>query len=142
MSDRFVPDASVILKWVLPAENEPHATAARALRDCYVRGDCDLLLPALWLFEVGNILLLKFPERARVLLDLLCALEIPVYPGDAAWRKQIVQIATTYGVTFYDASYHATALATQSVLVTADARYLKRAEAAGAACFLADWPAP
>jgi predicted nucleic acid-binding protein len=49
---------------------------------------------------------------------------------------------TTHGVTFYDASYHATALATQSVLVSADARYLRRAEGAGATCFLGDWAAP
>jgi predicted nucleic acid-binding protein len=142
MAERFVPDASVILKWVLPPEKEPHADTARALRDCYVRGDCDLMVPSLWLFEVGNILSLKFPAHAGAMLDAIHALDMSVFEGDASWRSTILRLVATYGVTFYDASYHATALATQSVLVSADARYLRHAEDAGATCFLGDWAAP
>ena len=100
------------------------------------------MVPSLWLFEVGNILSLKFPAHAGAMLDAIHALEMPVFDGDAPWRSTILRLAATYGVTFYDASYHATALATQSVLVSADARYLRRAKDAGATCFLGDWAAP
>lgn len=138
----FVPDASVILKWVLPEENEPHASKARTLRDSYISGECALVLPALWLFEVGNIITRKFPDHAQAILDALCALDIPIRQDDAAWRMQTIQLATRYAVTFHDASYHATAIATNGVLVSADAQYLRCAQAAGHSCFIGEWVQP
>ena len=66
-----VPDASVILKWVLPSRNEPFAGAAQALRDAFVAGDLELVVPTLWLFEVGNTLTRKYPQQADELLGTL-----------------------------------------------------------------------
>jgi len=136
---RFVPDASVILKWVLPRDNEPHTDRARALRDTFVRGECDLCVPSLWLFEVGNILALKYPAHAAAILDSLCALELTVQAIDGRCRALAMELATTCGVTFYDASYHAVAMQTGSVLLTADVRYVRRVESAGAIGLLSDW---
>ena len=42
-----VPDASVILKWVLPSANEPDAERAIALRDAIAAGEIRALAPDL-----------------------------------------------------------------------------------------------
>ncbi len=44
-----VPDASVILKWVLPSDDEPDADKALVLRDAILEEDVRALVPALWL---------------------------------------------------------------------------------------------
>ena len=50
------PDASVLLKWVLPGNDEQDTDAALALRDGAVAGTLDLVVPQLWIHEVGNAL--------------------------------------------------------------------------------------
>ena len=49
MSAVIVPDASVILKWVLPAGEEPFAGEAHHLLEQFVAGDQMLVVPSLWL---------------------------------------------------------------------------------------------
>ena len=44
-----------------------------------------------------------------------------------------------YGVTFYDAAYHAHAIVERGVFVTADERYVERASEAGAVTRLSEW---
>ena len=46
---------------------------------------------------------------------------------------------TAYGVTFYDAAYHAVALGLGGVFVTADERYVRRASGAGGVSSLRLW---
>ena len=48
-----VPDASVILKWVLPPADEAVGRAL-ALRDAIGNDDVQALVPELWLYEIGN----------------------------------------------------------------------------------------
>ncbi len=66
----FVPDASVILKWTLPPENEPFADQALALRESLISGMATPAVPSLWYFEVGNTLARKYPETAAEQLRL------------------------------------------------------------------------
>lgn len=134
-----VPDASVILKWVLPPEREAHSDRARDIRNAYLQGDLDILVPALWLFEVGNILTIKFSQHAVTQLRLLSELEMDVVGIDAAWRERCLGLVKNFGVTFYDAAYHATALVSGGLLVSADGRYLRKAGVAGNARHLGDW---
>ena len=42
------PDASVILKWVLPSAGESDVGSALALRDAIVAGEVRALAPELW----------------------------------------------------------------------------------------------
>ena len=49
-----VPDASVILKWVLPSDGEPDADKALVLRNAILEEDVRALVPTLWIYEVGN----------------------------------------------------------------------------------------
>ena len=65
------PDASVLLKWVLPGDDEQDTGAALALRDEAAAGTLDLVVPQLWIYEVGNTLARRFPEDADELLASL-----------------------------------------------------------------------
>lgn len=122
----YVPDASVILKWVLPSRNEPFAEAAQALRDAFVAGDLELAVPTLWLFEVGNTLTRKYPQQADELLGTLESLQIPEAQPTPEWRSIAVRLAVQHQATFYDAAYHALAILRNGGFVTADEKYFDR----------------
>lgn len=47
-----------------------------------------------------------------------------------------------YGVSFYDAAYHALAILNEGTFVTADIRYVKRVESPASVMALGDWRAP
>ena len=134
-----VPDASVILKWVLPSEDEPDLERAIALREAIMAGDVHARVPTLWLYEVGNTLTRRFPERAERALDLLLRFDLVSAPRTPRWLRLVLELTERYGVTFYDASYHAHAIASRGLFITADERYVARAETAGAIARLADW---
>lgn len=134
-----VPDASVILKWVLPPEREEYTPQARSIRDAYVKGTHDICVPALWLFEVGNILSLKFSQQAENQLAQLCDLDLPIVDSNSHWRRTTLDLVREFDVTFYDAAYHAAALVSDGVLVSADKRYLRKIERVGHARYLGDW---
>lgn len=134
-----VPDASVILKWVLPAEEEPYADAAEAIRDAFVAGDLDLLVPSLWLFEVGNTLARKYAMQAEALLETLASLQIPEAGMTGEWRGITLGLAVRHQTTFYDASYHALAMTRNGVFVTADEKYLERVKPEPHARHLREW---
>ena len=58
MAPKIVADSSVLIKW-LKSRNEDLLTEARALLDEIERQPLEVHVPALLLYEVGNILLLK-----------------------------------------------------------------------------------
>ncbi|MHB8744350.1 MAG: type II toxin-antitoxin system VapC family toxin [Sulfuricaulis sp.] len=134
-----VPDASVILKWVLPSAEEPDAEAALRLRDTVAAGKLALRAPGLWLYEVGNILTRNFPVQALALLEALIGFGIPEGDTGEQWRKRTVALVQDYRVTFYDAAYHALALVEHGVFITADRKYFAKAKGAGAIALLAEF---
>ena len=136
-----VPDASVLLKWVLPGDDERDMDAAMALREEAVAGAVELVVPQLWIYEVGNTLARRFPEHADQLLASLVDFRLTEARLDSTWRAQAVSLAVTYDVSFYDAAYHATALFRGGVFVTADERYVRRASQAGGVASLRRWSA-
>ena len=133
------PDASVLLKWVLPDDDEQDTGAALALRDEATAGILDLVVPQLWIYEVGNTLARRFPEDAGELLVSLAEFGLTEAKLDARWRACAVSLSVRYGVTFYDAAYHAVALGLRGVFVTADERYVRRASEAGGISSLRRW---
>jgi len=104
------PDASVLLKWVLPGDDEQDTDAALALRDEAVAGILDLVVPQLWIYEVGNTLARRFPDDAEALLASLADFGLAEARLDPNWRRRAVSLSVTYEVAFYDAAYHAVAL--------------------------------
>ena len=136
-----VPDASVILKWVLPCEDEPDLWQALALRDSIADGHVRAVVPSLWLYEVGNTLARRQPERAEGSLGALSRFDLEDAPQSTRWLECALDLTQRYGVTFYDASYHAHAIVGRDVFVTADERYIGRAGRAGCVMPLSEWNA-
>lgn len=134
-----VPDASVLLKWVLPEEGEPWVSEALRLRDDFETGRADLLVPSLWYHEAGNVLALHYAESAADRLAVLVGLRLSVAEPNEIWRVKTLDLTKTHGVTFYDASYHALAILHNGVFVTSDEKYLRKASAAGYILHLKDW---
>ena len=135
------PDASVLLKWVLPGDDEEDGDAALSLRDEAVAGVVELVVPQLWFYEVGNTLARRFPRQAGELLASLADFGLTEARLDVRWRTQALSLAVTYDVAFYDAAYHAVALVHRGVFVTADERYVARAAPAGGVTTLRQWRA-
>ena len=134
-----VPDASVILKWVLPPATEHDARHALALRDAIATGSVRALVPTLWIYEVGNLLARERPGEASRSLDVLMRFGLTDAPRSPAWLGCVLTLTKRYGVTFYDAAYHAHAIVERGVLVTADERYVDRARTAGFVVRLSEW---
>jgi len=134
----YVPDASVILKWVFNAAKEADSDAALMLLNSWVNGKCDLVLPSLWLYEVGNIIGRNMPDKAAQFMKMLIEYRIEEAPITPLIAQRTLSIMSDCGVTFYDAVYHVIALELTGTLVTADAAYMKKAGKLGNAVLLAD----
>jgi predicted nucleic acid-binding protein len=137
-SPLLVPDASVLLKWVLLSADEDDVARAFEIRAAWLDGRCQLVVPSLWVFEVGNVLALKQPRNASRLLAALVACRFD--EADAARiTGRACALCAKHGVTFYDAAYHATAIEHGGTLVTADGRYADRTSSSGSVVRLRDW---
>jgi predicted nucleic acid-binding protein len=135
-----VPDASLILKWVVPSDNEPYVEQALALREAFIRDEISLQVPSLWYFEEGNTLARKFPEVASFQLRHLCDFGMTEVMMNAPWQATILTLVQNYAVTFYDASYHAPAILQEGTFVTADEKYLNRVSGSSHIRHLHSWP--
>ena len=134
-----VPDASVILKWVLPPADEFDVDQAIRLRDAIVHGQARAVVPGLWIYELGNTLARRAPESAEAMLGTLMRFDFDIGAESRNWMGQVLDLTRRYGVTFYDAAYHALAIIHQGVFVTADERYLGRTAEAGRVTHIRDW---
>ena len=137
---RVVLDASVLLKWVLPPANEAHVEQALAVQQAIANEEINGCVPTLWFYEVANTLARQLPRSAPLLLDQLRAFDLDEIGMDAELQRIGLMLVRDYGVTFYDASYHAIAIAHGGVFVTSDARHIERTRAAGHVAHLMDWP--
>ncbi|NJD04868.1 MAG: type II toxin-antitoxin system VapC family toxin [Methylococcaceae bacterium] len=136
---RVVPDASVLLKWVLPGDRELHREQALELRKAVAAGRVEVRVPALWYFEVGNTLARKYPQDARGRLADLRAFRLMEIAMGRREEEQILRLTGTFAVTFYDASYHALAIVNDGVFVTADEKYLQAVAGEPNLLHLKDW---
>jgi len=123
---RYVVDASVILKWVLGDEQEPDQHKALDLLNAWVEGRVELLAPSLWEYEAGNFLGRHFPGQAVEKMDLIANLKFSSLPLTGNMHRLCFEWMARNGVTFYDACYLALAEETGSVLVTADAKFAEK----------------
>lgn len=137
-----VPDASVLLKWVLLSDDEPDADKALLLRAAIQDETVDALLPALWLYEVGNTIARRFPMHASSWLSALMKFGFEEASPSPLWLAKTLELTQRYDVSFYDAAYHALALIHKGVFVTADNRYVSRVREAGSVIALGEWRPP
>ncbi len=139
----IVPDASVILKWVLEKASEPDQVQARGLQEAILADQVEIKLPTLWRFEVGNVLGLKQPKLARELLSALLAYDFEEVPLGKEFAGEILDhMREVHGVTFYDAAYHVLAIRLKGFYLTADNAYVKKAKRKGHVTLLSEWSGP
>jgi len=136
----IVPDASVLLKWVLEKTSEPDQVQARWLQEGILTDQVEIKLPVLWRFEVGNVLGLKQPKLAKELLHVLLAYDFEEVPLGKDYAVEIFDhMREIKGVTFYDSAYHVLAIRMGGLYLTADNAYVKKAKQQGHITLLSEW---
>jgi predicted nucleic acid-binding protein len=125
-----VVDASVAFKWFIPDAAEEDVSAAKALLVDHMEGRVAIAVPALFYYEVANILLFgrskpPIDEAAEALRDLYSIpLAVAVPAPDTA--EAALRLASDHGLSYYDASYVALAETLDCTLITADQRLARR----------------
>ncbi len=117
---RFVVDASVSAAWFLPDEANPLTEAALQATAIH-----EVWVPALWLLEVGN-LLLRAQRRKRISADkrselaaAASALRVSV-DREPVVISALDEIASRHGLSAYDAAYLELAMRRRMPLATQD----------------------
>jgi predicted nucleic acid-binding protein len=137
-----VPDASVLLKWILPSDDEPDTDRALLLRTAILDETVRALLPTLWLYEVGNTIARRFPMQAASWLSTLMKFSLDEAQPSNHWLARTLELTNRHEVSFYDAAYHSLALVHGGVFVTADTRYANKVKESGAVVALSEWQPP
>jgi len=120
----FTADASVVIRWLIPGEE--HEEKALRLRNDYAEGAVELNAPTLLVYEVSNGLWKAIErnsvraEDAFLILQTFLKIKPESVLPDPDDVKKAMGIAVASHISFYDASYIATAMKTKSTLVTAD----------------------
>ncbi len=140
---RVVVDASVAVKWLLPARlDEPQQDQALQLLDAVRNDQVQLIQPPHWLAEVGAVLARLEPALASEALTLFQLLETARADTPEVYATAI-DLAVTLDHHLFDTLYHAVALnGLAATLVTADLRYYRKARHLGAICTLAEYRNP
>lgn len=127
----LVVDASVSAAWFLPDEATPYTEAA-----LQATADREVVVPALWLLEIGN-LLLGAARRGRIddakrreLVALAQALRVRV-DREPVTMTTLDDLAARHGLTTYDAAYLELALRRGLPLATRDSTLGTAMAAAG-----------
>lgn len=119
-------DTSVLIKWFHGA-GESELGAARAIRDAHIRGDLHAHVLDLAIYEVGNVLARALKWTATdvgdQLDDLLTIVGSPITMTQG-WLRDAAVLAERHTLSFYDASWAATAVALSVRLVSADRRLI------------------
>ena len=116
----FVVDASVSAAWFLPDEANPRTEAALQATATH-----NVWVPALWLLEVGNLLLRAqrrkriTAEKRRELAAAASVLRLKV-DREPVGIAALDEIAARHGLTAYDAAYLELALRRGLALATQD----------------------
>lgn len=129
MPAKIVVDSSVLIKWI-KTRDEDLVKEARRLLDEVERTALEVHVPALLLYEVGNILLLKTrldPAELDEALEHLETLPFVIAPPAAPLLKRAARLGRDLELTFYDASFVALAVELDCPYVTADRRLVERA---------------
>jgi len=129
MAAKIVVDTSVLIKWIKTKDEDLVNEARRLLTDIE-RRPLEAHVPALLLYEVGNILLLKTDLDAAGLNEALSNLEdlpFTVAPPATPLLKRAARLGKELSLTFYDASFLALAVELDCPFITADRPLFDRA---------------
>ena len=136
-------DASVVIKWLLqdPRREAGTDTATELMRTIII-GEQPVLQPMHWLAEVAAVLARETPITAPDDVLMLTGLELPA-TGEPHFVRRAVELAIELKQHVFDTLYHAVAFENpESLLITADERYLRAAGRKGQIVDLMDWKLP
>jgi predicted nucleic acid-binding protein len=125
----YVLDTSVAVKWFAD-EGGPEQAKAVQLFEAFEQGQCKLRAPQLLFFEIANALIHSYKLSSSTVVDSLDSLQrlnIEVELLDWSTLRKAVEIASACGAAIYDSYFLALALETDSVLITADEVFLRKA---------------
>lgn len=126
MVTHLLIDTSVLIKW-FHSEGESEMLESRALRRAHVSGVVDAHMLDLATYEVGNVLTRALRWRPAQVADQLDDLHTVLGPPlamSADWLRYAATLAHDHGLSFYDASWAATAYKLNMPLVSADRQLL------------------
>ncbi len=129
MAAKIVVDSSVLIKWIKTRDEELLDEAHRLLTEVEARS-LEVHVPALLLYELGNILLLKTRLGSAALDEVFNRLEdlpFTVAPPAVLLLTRAARLGRRFGLTFYDASFLALAVELDCPFITADRHLFDRA---------------
>ena len=124
--NEYVFDASVIGKWMLPAEREELHLEAREWSSRYDRGELSIIVPDLLWIEVASLLWKAVrnsritKQEARLAIVGLRDRELTTVESTSGLLDAALDIAIAYQTSVYDGIYVALAKETRTLLITAD----------------------
>lgn len=125
MNARLVVDTSVIVKW-LNQNHEDNIDKADQLMEDALKGEVELIAPELSKYECGNVLLKGkqlTPKEADVSLKTVYSLPINFISETEDLAKETYTIASSLGITYYDASFLSLARKYDATLVTENVKH-------------------
>ena len=137
---RVVVDASVAIKWLLPARHdEQDWERALDLLQRVKAEQVTLVQPPHWLAEVAAVVTRLSPATALEDIADLHAMDIPIVQSADVYLTAC-RLSRALGHHLFDTLYHAVALSVDgAVLVTADERYYAKASRRGSVVLLRDF---
>jgi predicted nucleic acid-binding protein len=134
----IVIDASAAAPWFLPDEASEQSDY---FYKQVVSSQGLYHAPALWIWETGNILMSALrrkrvsPEQLQAGLAQLQACPISFAPVPSAHKQsQILRLAQTHDLSYYDASYLELVLSLNGQLASADSKLVHAAKSCGVLC--------
>jgi predicted nucleic acid-binding protein len=128
---KVVADASVCVKWFFPdSPKEQHSEQAMYLLKQVAGNQIVLCQPSHWLAEVVAVITRIQPDIAELAIDYLTAMEL-----DILQTPETLKIASRLSFQLshhlFDTLYHALAIETDGVFITADKKYFNKAQSFG-----------
>ncbi len=123
---RLLVDSSVAVKWFIVEEDTDKAVD---LQNRFLRGEIELFIPDLALFEISNALLFSKAFTKDQIQEYLAAfleLDVGVLPFNINYLSKAIGLAADRGLAIYDAYFVACAAANGLKYITADRRAAKR----------------
>lgn len=119
-------DSSVLIKWFI---HEEDSNEALKLRDAFLAGNVNLVMPELAIYEISNALRfskLFLGEEVKRCVRALLTLDVEVLTFDFHFLEEAIDLSIDKQLAIYDAYFVACAKNNDLTFVTADTRALKK----------------
>lgn len=130
MVKKLVLDSSIIVKWLNSQDEKNLEKSDKILADA-LKNEIELLAPELAKYEVGNVLLCRkklSSSDIEIPLHTLFVSPIQFIPESEELAKETYNIATSLGITYYDASFISLAKRLDATLVTDNIKHQGKAK--------------